>query len=97
MSEYKKKLHVVQLDSDWVGLAEKALVKQGMSVEEYLVAALKRVYVSDELPFEPELSYDEEKCLLGDEEFDYQNEHGIFLTQEKKLADWWADTAEDYK
>ena len=47
------------------------------------------VYVSDELPFEPEWSYDEE--------FDYQNEHGIDLTQEPKLADWWADTAEDYE
>lgn len=89
MSEYKKKLHVVQLDADWVGLAEKVLVKQGMSVEEYLTAALKRVYVSDELPFEPELSYDEE--------VDYQNEHGIDLTQDQKLADWWADTAEDYE
>ena len=89
MSEYKKKLHVVQLDADWVGLAEKVLVKQGMSVEEYLTAALKRVYVSDELSFEPELSYDEE--------VDYQNEHGIDLTQDQKLADWWADTAEDYE
>lgn len=57
-----------------------------MSVEEYLTAALKRVYVSDELPFAPELSYDEEKRLLGDEEFDYQNEYGINLTQEQKLA-----------
>ena len=57
-----------------------------MSVEEYLTAALKRVYVSDELPFDPELSYDEEKRLLCDEEFDYQNEHGIYLTQEQKLA-----------
>ena len=55
------------------------------------------MYVSDELPFEPELSYDEEKRLLVDEEFDYQNEHGIDLTQEQKLADWWADTAEDYE
>ena len=55
------------------------------------------VYVSDELPFDPELSYDEEKRLLGDEEFDYQNEHGIDLTQEQKLAYWWADTAEDYE
>lgn len=89
MSEYKKKLHVVQLDADWVGLAEKVLGKQGMSVEEYLAAALKRVYVSDEIPFDPELSYDEE--------FDYQNEHSIDLTQEQKLADWWADTAEDYE
>ena len=89
MSKYKKKLHVVKLDADWVGLAEKVLVKQGMSVEEYLTAALKRVYVSDELPFEPELSYDEE--------VDYQNEHGIDLTQDQKLADWWADTAEDYE
>ena len=60
-----------------------------MSVEEYLIAELKRVYVSDELPFEPELSYDEE--------VDYQNEHGIDLTQDQKLADWWADTAEDYE
>ena len=60
-----------------------------MSVEEYLTAALKRVDVSDELPFEPELSYDEE--------VDYQNEHGIDLTQDQKLADWWADTAEDYE
>ena len=50
---------------------------------------MKRVYVSDELPFEPELSYDEE--------VDYQNEHGIDLTQDQKLADWWADTAEDYE
>ena len=33
----------------------KVLVKQGMSVEEYLTTALKRVYVSDELPFDPEL------------------------------------------
>lgn len=53
MSEYKKKLHVVQLDADWVGLAEKVLGKQGMSVEEYLAAALKRVYVSDEFPLRP--------------------------------------------
>lgn len=97
MSEYKKKLHVVKLDADWVGLAEKVLGKQGMSVEEYLAAALKRVYVSDEFPFDPELSYDEEKRLLGDEEFDYQNEHSLDLTQEQKLADWWADTAEDYE
>lgn len=48
-------------------------------------------------PFDPELSYDEEKRLLVDEEFDYQNEHGIDLTQEQKLADWWSDTAEDYE
>ena len=68
-----------------------------MSVEDYLTAALKCVYVSDELPFDPELSYDEEKRLLVDEEFDYQNEHGIDLTQDQKLADWWADTAEDYE
>ena len=68
-----------------------------MSVEEYLAAALKRVYVSDELPFDPELSYDEEKWLLGDEEFDYQNENGIDLTQDQKLADLWADTSEDYE
>ncbi|MCT0012691.1 hypothetical protein [Weissella cibaria] len=59
-----------------------------MSVKEYLTAGLKRVYVSDELPFDPELSYDEEKRLLGDEEFDYQNEHGTDLTQDQKLADW---------
>ena len=97
MNELGNELQFVQLDADWGGLAEKVLVKQGMSVEEYLTAALKRVYVSDELPFDPELSYDEEKRLLGDEKFDYQNEHGIDLTQDKKLADWWADTAEDYE
>ena len=89
MNESGNELQFVQLDADWVGLAEKVLVKQGMSVEEYLTAALKRVYVSDELPFDPELSYDEE--------FDYQNEYGIDLTQEQKLAYWWADTAEDYE
>ena len=89
MNELGNELQFVQLDADWFGLAEKVLVKQGMSVEEYLTAALKRVYVSDELPFEPELSYDEE--------VDYQNEHGIDLTQDQKLADWWADTAEDYE
>ena len=97
MNELGNELQFVQLDADWFGLAEKVLVKQGMSVEEYLTAALKRVYVSDELPFDPELSYDEEKRLLGDEEFDYQNEHGIDLTHEQKLADWWADTTEDYE
>ena len=97
MNELGNELQFVQLDADWVELAEKVLVKQGMSVEEYLTAALKRVYVSDELPFDPELSYDEEKRLLGYEEFDYQNEHGIDLTQDQKLADWWADTAEDYE
>ena len=97
MNELGNELQFVQLDADWVWLAEKVLVKQGMSVEEYLTAALKRVYVSDELPFDPELSYDEEKRLLGDEEFDYQNEYGINLTQEQKLADWWADAAEDYE
>ena len=97
MNELGNELQFVQLDADWVELAEKVLVKQGMSVEEYLTAALKRVYVSDELPFDPELSYDEEKRLLGDEEFDYQNEYGINLTQEQKLADWWADAAEDYE
>lgn len=91
MNNSGNELQFVQLDADWV------LVKQGMSVEEYLTAALKRVYVSDELPFDPELSYDEEKRLLGDEEFDYQNEYGINLTQEQKLADWWADAAEDYE
>ena len=80
MNNYGNELQFVQLDADWF------LVKQGMSVEEYLTAALKRVYVSDELPFDPELSYDEEKRLLGDEEFDYQNEYGINLTQEQKLA-----------
>jgi len=80
MNKSGNELQFVQLDADWV------LVKQGMSVEEYLTAALKRVYVSDELPFDPELSYDEEKRLLGDEEFDYQNEYGINLTQEQKLA-----------
>ena len=89
MNELGNELQFVQLDADWGGLAEKVLVKQGMSVEEYLTAALKRVYVSDELPFEPELSYDEK--------IDYQNEHGIDLTQDQKLADWWADTAEDYE
>ena len=97
MNELGNELQFVQLDADWGGLAEKVLVKQGMSVEEYLTAALKRVYVSDELPFDPELSYDEEKRLLGDEKFDYQNEHGIDLTQDQKLADWWADIAEDYE
>lgn len=97
MNKSGNELQFVQLDADWVGLAEKVLVKQGMSVEEYLTAALKRVYVSDELPFDPELSYDEEKRLLGDEEFYYQNEHGIDLTQDQKLADWWADIAEDYE
>ena len=97
MNESENEWQVVQLDANWVGLAEKVLVNQGMSVEEYLTAALKCVYVSDELPFDPELSYDEEKRLLGDEKFDYQNEHGIDLTQDQKLADWWADTAEDYE
>lgn len=63
MNESGNELQFVQLDADWVGLAEKVLVKQGMSVEE----------------------------------FDYQNEHGIDLTQEQKLADWWSDTAEDYE
>ena len=91
MNNSGNELQFVQLAADWF------LVKQGMSVEEYLTAALKRVYVSDELPFEPELSYDEEKRLLGDEEFDYQNEHGIDLTQEQKLADWWAAAAEYYE
>ena len=89
MNELGNELQFVQLDADQVELAEKVLVKQGMSVEEYLTAALKRVYVSDELPFDPELSYDEE--------IDYQNENGIDLTQDQKLADWWADTAEDYE
>lgn len=97
MNESGNELQFVQLDAVWVGLAEKVLVKQGMSVEEYLAAAFKRVYVFDELPFDAELSYDEEKWLLGDEEFDYQNEHGIDLTQDQKLAYWWADTAEDYE
>ena len=97
MNKSGNELQFVQLDADWGGLAEKVLVKQGMSVEEYLTAALKRVYVSDELPFDPELAYDEEKRLLGDEEFYYQNEHGIDLTQDQKLADWWADIAEDYE
>lgn len=73
MNNSGNELQFVQLADDWF------LVKQGMSVEEYLTAALKRVYVSDELPFDPELS-----C---DEEFDYQNEYGINLTQEQKLAD----------
>ena len=82
MNELGNELQFVQLDAAWFGLAEKVLVKQGMSVEEYLTAALKRGYVSDALPFEPELSYDE---------------HGIDLTQEQKLAAWWADTAEDYE
>lgn len=82
MNELGNELQFVQLDAAWLGLAEKVLVKQGMSVEEYLTAALKRGYVSDALPFEPELSYDE---------------HGIDLTQEQKLAAWWADTAEDYE
>ena len=97
MNESGNELQFVQLDADWVELAEKVLVKHGMSVEEYLTAALKRVYFSDALTFYPELSYDEEKRLLGDEEFDYQNEHGIDLTHDQKLADWWADTAEDYE
>ena len=82
MNELGNELQFVQLDAAWLGLAEKVLVKQGMSVEEYLTAALKRGYVSDALPFEPELSYDE---------------LGIDLTQEQKLAAWWADTAEDYE
>lgn len=73
MNESENEWQVVQLDANGVGLAEKVLVNQGMSVEEYLTAALKCVYVSDELPFDPELSYDEEKKLLGDEEVDYQN------------------------
>lgn len=86
MNESGNELQFIQLYADWVGLAEKLLVQQAISVEEYLTAALKRVYVSDELPFDPELSYDEEKRLLGDKEFDYQNEHGIYLTQEQKLV-----------
>lgn len=48
MNELGNELQFVQLDAYWFGLAEKVLVKQGMSVEEYLTAALKRVYVSDE-------------------------------------------------
>ncbi|WP_272945890.1 hypothetical protein [Weissella cibaria] len=43
MNESGNELQFVQLDDDWVGLAEKVLVKQWMSVEEYLAAALKRV------------------------------------------------------
>ena len=54
MNESENEWQVVQLDANGVGLAEKVLVNQGMSVEEYLTAALKCVYVSDELPFEPE-------------------------------------------
>ena len=80
-----------------LNLLKRFLLSKVWVLNEYLTAALKRVYVSDELPFEPELSYDEEKRLLGYEEFDYQNEHGIDLTQDQKLADWWADTAEDYE
>ncbi|QAT28671.1 hypothetical protein EQZ98_11145 (plasmid) [Leuconostoc mesenteroides] len=87
MNKSGNELQFVQLDADWVGLAEKVLVKQGMSVEEYLTAALKRVYVSDELPFDPELSYGEEKRLLGDEEFYYQNEHGIDLCSYARFTD----------
>ncbi|MFH7309035.1 hypothetical protein [Weissella paramesenteroides] len=52
MNKSGNELQFVQLDADLVGLAEKVLVKQCMSVEEYLTAALKRVYVSDELPIE---------------------------------------------
>ena len=70
-------------------LLKRFLLSKVWVLKEYLTAALKRVYVSDELPFDPELSYDEE--------FDYQNEYGINLTQEQKLADWWADAAEDYE
>ena len=58
MNESGNELQFIQLYADWVGLAEKLLVQQAISVEEYLTAALKRVYVSDELPFDPELSYD---------------------------------------
>lgn len=43
MNESGNELQFVQVDDDWVGLAEKVLVKQWMSVEEYLAAALKRV------------------------------------------------------
>lgn len=53
MNESGNELQFVHLDADWVGLAEKVLIKQGMSVEEYLTAALKRVYVSDEHPLRP--------------------------------------------
>ena len=53
MNESGNELQFVQLDADWVELAEKVLVKQGMSVEEYLTAALKRVYFSDALPLLP--------------------------------------------
>jgi len=80
-----------------LNLLKRFLLSKVWVLNEYLTAALKRVYVFDELPFDPELSYDEEKRLLGYEEFDYQNEHGIDLTQDQKLADWWADTAEDYE
>ena len=80
-----------------LNLLKRFLLSKVWVLNEYLTAALKRVYVFDELPFDPELSYDEEKRLLGYEEFDYKNEHGIDLTQDQKLADWWADTAEDYE
>ena len=40
MNELGNELQFVQLDADWVELAEKVLVKQGKSVEEYLTAAL---------------------------------------------------------
>ena len=33
MNELGNELQFVQLDADWGGLAEKVLVKQGMSVE----------------------------------------------------------------
>ena len=58
MNESGNELQFVQLDAARLGLAEKVLVKQGINVEEYLAAALKRMYVSDELSFDPELSYD---------------------------------------
>ena len=40
MNESGNELQFVQLEADLVGLAEKVLVKQGKSVEEYLTAAL---------------------------------------------------------
>lgn len=40
MNESGNELQFVQLEADLVGLAEKVLVKQGKSVEEYLTAEL---------------------------------------------------------
>ena len=94
--EEKKIMQTISLDTDYIGLAKTVLDEKGISIEKYLSDALKRVYLDEKIPFNSELTYQEQKRLFNDESFYYKNEHEIDLTSDENWDAWWSDSDEDY-